>query len=407
MKVFALRIAAGAVRVLAAFAGLFAPHRNHPGGSIVLISCQDDKPSQDILDLEKTLDAPYIHVLSGRMKRSPGGAILFAGRLFSMLRYIASARIVVIDSYCAAVCIPKKRSGQKVLQLWHAAEAIKKFSWQIVDKPAGYSRQVAEILCMHKNYDHILCPSAATRPFFSQSFGYPEDVFVKYGLPSLDRVGLMRRPAAGNGESPERLETRDLIKARYPELRERPLTIVYAPTFRDGATADAEGFVRGVLSVYEGLGAGENELKITLVVKLHPFEATWFAAPPGLPVLQDAEFSLIEWYAAADVIVTDYSGIAIDAAAAGIASYYYIYDIEEYMAGRGLNVDIRKEAVGKYAYPDARELALQVFRDFGIGTQGTRDAAYDYEALKEFADKYLEVSLSGNTEALSAFIKSL
>ena len=117
-------------------------------------------------------------------------------------------------------------------------------------------------------------------------------------------------------------------------------------------------------------------------------------------VLKDREFPLTDWYAAADVIVTDYSGVAVEAAAAGVASYYYIYDIDDYMARRGLNVDLREEAIGKYAFLDAGQLASKVLGDFSSG-------AYDYDALAAFSGKYLETPLSGNTQALARFIAGL
>ena len=386
MKAFALRVAAGAVRALAALVGLFAGQRRD---GIVLISCQGDEPSRDILDLAEALGS--VRVVAGKMRRSFGGAFLFIGKLFSMLRSIAGAKVVVVDAYCPAVSIPKKPPGRTVVQLWHAPEAIKKFSWQIVDTPAGYSAKTAEILCMHRGYDYILCPAGATRPFFAEAFGYPEDVFVKLGLPVIDRVGVMKRPAAGEEESAERVMARSSIYEKYPDLRERALTVVYAPTFRDGVAVDAAGIVR----------AFERMADVTLVLKLHPLDTEKIGTFGSAIV--DTEFPLIEWYSAADVIITDYSGVAVEAAAAGLASYYYIYDIDDYKARRGLNVDMREEAIGKYAFTDADALAAQVINDF----TGAEACSYDFEALAAFAGKYLEVPLSGNTDRLAAYITEI
>ena len=470
MKVFVLKMAAGIVRMLAALAGVFARRRD----GIAVISCQDDKPSQDILELEKELKvllweldrrsphgrevdpgaphnpasdpgtphipavdpgAPHIRVVAGRMRRSAGGAVLFIGRFLSMLRAVAASRVVVIDAFCPAVSIPKKQPWQKVVQIWHAPEAIKKFSLQILDTPAGYKSRTAEILCMHRGYDYILCPADATRPFFSEAFGYPENVFVKYGLPSLDRIGLMKRPAPGKAEAPERVAARSEILTQYPVLQGgaggRLLTVVYAPTFRDGAAVNSAGLIRAFTKALQTTTDGKLP-GIALVLKLHPLDPGYsdsdeeerFATSAAFPattksettksemtkdsepfattffILNDKKFILADWHAAADVIITDYSGVAVEAAAAGVASYYYIYDIEDYKTRRGLNVDLREEAVGKYAFLDADALALQVLRDFSSD-------AYDYEALAAFGGKYLETPVSGNTRALAAFIAGL
>jgi len=306
---------------------------------------------------------------------------------------------------------------------------------------------------------------------------------VKLGLPFLDRLGLMRKPARGEAESWERVEKRAAIYEKYPELNgeeARPLTIVYAPTFRDGAAVDAEGLVRAFTKAMteRGGSAGVPAVArsgLALVLKLHPLDTGAFgdctagydslssggriasagydALPSGggiasaqtlaedpaprndngginpVGIFVDRVFPLIDWYAAADVIITDYSGVAVEAAAAGFASYYYIYDVDEYKERRGLNVDLREEAVGKYAFTDGEALAAQVLGDFTRGENsgagrlreysansnlpenggaGFAQCSYDYEALAAFAGKYLEVPLSGNTRKLTDFIvKSL
>jgi len=381
MKILTLKLAAAGVRFLAIFARLFAGR----GVDIVLISCQDDKPSQDILDLAaelKHIEAGSVCVMAGKMHRSFGGAFLFIGKLFSMLRYISRAKVVVIDAYCMSVSIPKKRPGQTVIQLWHAPEAIKKFSLQIVDTPDGYDSKTAEILCMHKNYDYILCPADATLPFFSEAFGYPESSFVKLGLPSLDRLG--KRTISLNGK-----EISLVIARNDSDEAIHKITIVYAPTFRDGSVVDSAGLIQA----FE-----KNMPGAELVLKLHPRD---MGQSVGLTEKSHLVLPSTNWYSAADVIITDYSGVAVEAAAAGVASYYYIYDIDDYKARRGLNVDLREEAIGKYAFTDAGELAEQVANDF------YGECLYDYNALAAFADKYLEVPSTGNTQKLASFISGL
>ncbi|MCL2111197.1 MAG: CDP-glycerol glycerophosphotransferase family protein [Clostridiales bacterium] len=396
MKTFIMKAAVAMLRGAAAFIGVFAWRRK----GVALISCQGDEPSQDILDLAAALrgmpQAPRVRVLAGKMDRSAGGAFRFAGKMLSMLRAAAGARVVVVDAYCPAVSIPEKRPGQKVVQIWHAPEAIKKFSLQIVDTEAGYSSHVAELLCMHRGYDYILCPSDATRPFFEEAFGYAEEAFVKHGLPSLDRIGALR---AGRDAFKNRKGVRAADDGRPCDGDGgRPLTVVYAPTFRDGTWVDAEGLVRAFeRAAAEPNAFGEVPPAFELVLKLHPLDA---ARPE---IVADTETLLIEWYAKADIVITDYSGVAVEAAAAGVASYYYVYDINNYKMRRGLNVDLHDEAVGKYAFIDADELVAQMMQDFA----DVAAPAYDYEALEAFASKYLEVPLEGNTQRLAAFIARL
>jgi CDP-ribitol ribitolphosphotransferase len=80
----------------------------------------------------------------------------------------------------------------------------------------------------------------------------------------------------------------------------------------------------------------------------------------------------------ADIVVTDYSSLAIAAALTGKPLYYYIYDIEEYRRSPGLNIDPEYE-YGRYAARSADELASLI-------TEGHYDI--DYE--RAFAAKYIE-----------------
>jgi len=376
----------------------------HRRDGITLICCQDDEPTADMLMLYEELRAggagesentPKLRLHAGRMRRNPVGAARFFIRLFSQMISVAGSRVVVIDAYSCTVSLLRHRRGTAFIQMWHAPEAIKKFSLQILDTAFGQKESVARAFRMHRGYTHILCPSEATLPFFKEAFGYPDgdfgDIFVKLGLPVLDRVA-----AAVSGESGEALRAK--IFARYPGLGIRPL-VLYAPTFRDGNPVETGNLIRA----FEEAEKSGSGIGFDIVVKLHPLDFITRAggAESCAFVIYDTEFPTESWYAVSDAVITDYSGVAVDAAAAGIASYYYIYDIDEYAESRGLNVDLREEETGKYAFADAPALARQIHLDFP-GTRGMQ--LYDYKALAAFKDKYLEVPLTGNTRCLAEFI---
>ncbi|MDR1797166.1 MAG: CDP-glycerol glycerophosphotransferase family protein [Clostridiales Family XIII bacterium] len=369
---------------------------NHKHAAITLICCEDDVPTEDMRLLADTLAAQGVpvHLLAGRMRRSLKGGLQFLGKLVEQRRAIAGSYAVVLDAYCFAVSMFPTGARTKVVQIWHASEAIKKFSLQIVGTPAGQKPRLAKWLKMHKGYDYILCPADATLPFFEAAFGYPASAFVKLGLPVLDRIAAIR--AEKNIAAAVATPCRDRILARYPKLGGKRI-VVYAPTFRDGRPVDAQG-------VAEAFGGASAAGDFALVLKLHPLDMVYADSARALAgaggILLDRAFALHEWFALADAIITDYSGVAVEAAAAGIASYYYCYDAEEYGRERGLNVDLSTEAIGKYVFADARTLAWQLLYDLQSGT-------YDYGALAAFRAKYLEVPLTGNTGRLAAFLQSL
>jgi CDP-ribitol ribitolphosphotransferase len=97
----------------------------------------------------------------------------------------------------------------------------------------------------------------------------------------------------------------------------------------------------------------------------------------------------------ADIIISDYSSIVVEGTLADKPMYLYIYDIDQYSETTGLNVNFDEEAIGKYAFRDAAELAKQL------------EEPYDMEALRAFRKKYIEVDTENCTGQLADFIEGL
>jgi CDP-ribitol ribitolphosphotransferase len=236
----------------------------------------------------------------------------------------------------------------------------------------GLDSRVAEVMCVHRNYDYILCPSKAIESAYCEAFNAePEKMLPgrRYGMPRIDRITAISR------EGDElRYGMRESILRERADMTEGRI-VLYAPTFRDGRSTKTSELV-GELA----------ERGFDTALKLHPLEEG------GM----DDSHSAMDWFAVADFVITDYSSLAVEAAAAGLPLYFYVYDIDEYADERGLNYDLWNEAISPYVFTDAGELAEAL--DAG---------GYDYERLKDFRYKHLECPSSGNTEALADFIFSL
>ena len=76
--------------------------------------------------------------------------------------------------------------------------------------------------------------------------------------------------------------------------------------------------------------------------------------------------------------------------------YLYTYDKDEYADRTGLNVDFAEEAIGRYEYKDAEELA-----------EAAAGEEYDYEALKQFRDRYIDVDRNDCTGQIVKFIREI
>lgn len=360
MKNIAARIAVGIMRAVYVPVKLF-PRKN----KIAILSRQGREKSEDICALEAYLADRYPEITVETLVKMVEGP----GYAFHMLRQmlaIATSRVVVIDGYCIAASVLKHKSGTRIVQIWHSSAAIKKFGYQCIDAPSGHSRQMAEVMCMHKNYDYVICPSRATGELFCEGFGVSPDKLRLYGLPRLEKIAK----SAHDGEQRPK-----------PQDDDKRKIVLYVPTLRKIRPVDAASLI----------GAIDSE-KYRLVVRLHPLDKVDEEVRSSIDAGE--EYSTSGWLDACDYIITDYSALGIEAALYEKPVFYYVYDIEEYQRETGLNINPLEE-MSWCASTDAREIAEMIEQE------------YDFTKLKSFRDKYIEVNPENCTESLAEFIAEM
>ena len=57
--------------------------------------------------------------------------------MLRQMYHAATSEIVVLDTYCIIISLLKQRKSLKVIQMWHALGAMKKFGYSILDKGEG------------------------------------------------------------------------------------------------------------------------------------------------------------------------------------------------------------------------------------------------------------------------------
>ena len=356
---------------------------------IAIISRESNSKSLDIAMLEAELlkRGCDVTVLSKLLTKEKSLKSLgYIGHVMRQEAAILASDVVVLDTYCIPASMLPHGKGTKVLQMWHALSAVKKFGWQTVGKDGGTSEKVAKLMRMHRGYDYVVSPSDITAEYFCEAFDTDRDKVVKYGLPRIDYI---KSVSAGE----RRAEMAAKILSAYPQLRKTDATsrrtVLYAPTFRRGKTVD----VRGLIDAFD-------PEKYDVVVKLHPLyrAGTDENSPEGgrTNVIYDDRFSSYDWLSVADMIISDYSSLVVEATLAGKPLFIYAYDLDEYEASTGLNMDFCSEPIAPYVFRDARELAECVDKD-----------AYDFDALHAFRDRYIDIDTGNCTSALAAFIESL
>jgi len=306
---------------------LYAPLKLLPTQrKVVLISREHPEEPADFADLRAAIRAqdPTVRVVSMVRMVPPGipGKIRYSLHMLAQLYQVATARVLIVDTYSIVASVLRHKDELTIVQIWHALGAFKKFGLSILGQEEGRDARLAAAMRMHEGYDVVLTSAEECRPAYADAFGTDGSKVVVAPLPRVDRL---RDPARA-------AQTRERIYARHPHLRDRKVA-VFAPTFRLDGTVTVDA---GALST--ALAA----IGVHTVVKLHPLMHGRF----GSDVDTADGFSTQEMLLIADLFITDYSSALYEAAVVGVPSYFLVPDLDEYLASRDFYLDYRHDLPG-------------------------------------------------------------
>lgn len=308
-------------------------------------------------ELPKNVDSVF---LCRRIEKMSDGLIKNIIYTIKSLYHLADSKVCVTDSYCLAISSVKHKKDLKIIQIWHSMGAIKKFGKQAVGNVSGRTEKTAKVLNIHGNYDYIISGSKAMTKYFMEAFGYAEDKFLNYGLPRMDYL------------LNNHVELKKKIFKSYPELKKKK-NILYVPTFRRTGEDGALNIINNV-----------NYKKFNLIVKAHANQDL----KTNDKIFDCKDYSALDLISIADYIITDYSGIAIEAAILNKKTVYYVFDYEEYDKNTGININLFKEMPG-CCFKDAKELCDFIDSD-----------NYDMNVLIKYKNKYIDVRDGSSTKKI-------
>lgn len=346
---------------------------------IAFMSMQSDLPSLDFKLLAEEIDNKKLNIKliflckkmnSNLSKKTDYIRYVFnmIGYMFKAMYYLATSKVCITESYCVPISILKHKETLKIIQIWHASGAVKKFGYQCLDTEEGKSREIAELMGMHKNYDYVIAPSEVTKNIFSEAFNIDKEKVIKLGLPRLEYI------------TNSKYDKSEEIYKEYPELKEKKV-VLYVPTFRKGKNVNID----------ELLNYPIDKNKYKLIIKLHPLED---ANVPN-EYLVDSTYTSFDLIKIADYIITDYSILSIEASILEKPVFLYLYDLEEYDKNRGLNVDLSSEL---------KTFTTKTFSDI---MNKIENNDFDIGEIVKYKEKYIEIDTNNTTEKLCDFILKL
>ncbi len=286
--------------------------------------------------------------------------------MYKQMHYIATSKVVITDGYNITVSLLNHKKGTKVIQLWHALAAIKKFGYQTIGYPDGLNPKVAKMLCMHKNYDYVISGSKAMNKYFAEAFNIDIKKVLDIGTPTID---FLLKP------------NDDIVKKiykEYPRLKKK-INILYAPTFRSDGSNNADELISNI-----------DSDKYNLIISLHPKDIA--KKDDKVICIDRKKYSTLDFIRVSDYVITDYSAVAIESCILNKKVIFYVYDYDEYNKENGININLFKELPS--TYKDIKDLINML-----------DNKKYNEQAFQKFRKKYVANINGGSTKKLIDLIE--
>lgn len=257
--------------------------------------------------------------------------------IFKEIYIISNARYLIIDDYYLSLYLIRPSKTLKVVQLWHAAGAFKKFGFSAMGTKFSADTSYLKTIPIHSNYTHVYVSSESVIPFYAEAFNMPKSNIYPTGIPRID---LFNDKGRMN-------EIRRKINVEYPHIQaDNCLNILFAPTYRaKGSQSETDINIPQII----------NEISKRLV----PNARILFKAHPFMPKEQVEEldkfpnvfvirkYLINEWMLLADVLVTDYSSSIFDFSLLEKPIAHFVPDIDQYIENRGFYQQIKDVSDGE------------------------------------------------------------
>lgn len=236
---------------------------------------------------------------------------------YKQLYYINTSKVVIINDNNYVIS-KFKRDKVKVIQVWHAAGAIKKFGNEL-------KREY-----LIKNYDFIIANSDYWKAPYSKAFAVKQDDVKVLGMPRIDHLFDIKYLD----------KTKEHLLVKYPLLLNKKV-LLYAPTFRGNIYKGFKDVDFDVRYLLDNLGG-----EYVLIYKLHPLLRS--IKLPQHPNLIDGNSEAIhDLFTVSDALISDFSSIIFDYSLLNKPMYFYAPDVDAYLSDIGCFVDYKKVMPGK------------------------------------------------------------
>ena len=262
------------------------------------------------------------------LKRLTSNGFLYVGACMRMAWKAARSSVIwVCDGSMPVSCLPL-RPQSKIVQLWHACGAFKKFGESTADAIFGASQKERKEFPYYANLSLVTVSSPKV------IWAYEEAMGLDVASNVVQPLGVSRTDVYFDKDYIR--AQRDRMLEAVPSAAGRKV-LLYAPTFRGQVTS---------ATAPNGLDfellRKQLEDNWVVLVKHHPFVSKRDALPVSCA---DFAFDITDdlsiecCLCAADALITDYSSVIFEYALLRRPMAFFAYDLDDYNDWRGFYYD--------------------------------------------------------------------
>lgn len=233
------------------------------------------------------------------------------GLIVKIYFHLLTSKVIVTDDYLKYLRYVKIRKNQRVVQIWHACGAFKKFG---LDAPSKLSRELEKKT--HSRYDAVCVSSDFVRQFYASAFGISEEKIFATGVARTDILF----------DENNTLGVKEKLAKKYDFFAGKRIYL-YAPTFRE----NEDGYFKFDFRIDFQKLSRELADDEVFVLKRHPvMKEKYFENGEYKNIYDLTDESALDLIISCDTLITDYSSVIFEAALMKKKIVFYCPDLDSY-----------------------------------------------------------------------------
>lgn len=298
------------IQICALAFGKKSENHNHP--TALIVTSRSDKISSSFACLVPELEQNAVKVICHSTNQARTGSLSKIRHIYDFFATCKNVDFVFLDDTFLPVSYalkPKLFFRPRVVQLWHSAGLFKRVGLDIVSDPLLRTLMKKNF----RNFDVVVVSAEACRDAIAGFMGLNKERVVAFGTSYTDRYFdvTLQSPAQTVAKSAKK-------------------TVVYAPTFRGDAFRVKASPIPQAKHVFQHFKSAYD-----CFICPHPHDATD-------PEDYTYPFTLADTLQDIDILITDYSSIAMDYILANPDGQLVLFvpDLEEYEKEAGFYVPL-------------------------------------------------------------------